>query len=453
MVARAGERRRLDVGQTQFAAGPAEPLELLRAPTSGPPGGGRRSAAGTGPTVAMDTPTDRRSARVETTSSSRLAQPDHEARLHGQAGVGRPGQHRQAAGVAGRGPHRPLQAGHGLDVVVEDVGTGVEDRVRAPRRRPCSPRSAARPWCRAGGPGWPRPWRPGPRRRRRPGRRGPRRSPRRGRAPSAPPPRPPVPARRGRGGAGARVSTRQKPQARVQREPLTMKVAVPSAQHSKMLGQPASSHTVTRPRSWTVRPRPRNSAPMRAGTRSHGRLAGAEGQARLRVDPGLAEAAQRAVARRKEPAAVGRAPADDGLAVVAGGRPTPRARRTTTRLARARSIGDRQPLGGAATSPGRSMPQGTMWPNMDRSQSTLTATPCSVRRRSPGAQRAHPHRRHLAEPAVDGPQPDARIPGVAPEAALRRPDPQAAQRVDDQLLEEVDVGRPGAGPSATSTTG
>ena len=46
--------------------------------------------------------------------------------------------------------------------------------------------------------------------------------------------------------SGWRVSTRQNPQARVQRSPLIMKVAVPSAQHSKMFGQPASSHTVTR---------------------------------------------------------------------------------------------------------------------------------------------------------------------------------------------------------------
>ena len=36
----------------------------------------------------------------------------------------------------------------------------------------------------------------------------------------------------GSSGSGWRVSTWQKPQARVQREPLIMKVAVPSAQHS-----------------------------------------------------------------------------------------------------------------------------------------------------------------------------------------------------------------------------
>ena len=47
--------------------------------------------------------------------------------------------------------------------------------------------------------------------------------------------RPPRATRAGSPGSGAsglRVSTRQKPHARVQRSPLIMKVAVPSAQHS-----------------------------------------------------------------------------------------------------------------------------------------------------------------------------------------------------------------------------
>ena len=60
---------------------------------------------------------------------------------------------------------------------------------------------------------------------------------------------------------GLRVSTRQKPQARVQRSPSTMNVAVPSAQHSDRLGQPASSQTVTRPRSRTARFSARTSSP------------------------------------------------------------------------------------------------------------------------------------------------------------------------------------------------
>ena len=72
---------------------------------------------------------------------------------------------------------------------------------------------------------------------------------------------------------GRDVSTRQKRQARVHWSPLTMKVAVPSAQHSKMLGQPASSHTVTRSRLRMVRLTSRKPAPRSALTRSHVRLA------------------------------------------------------------------------------------------------------------------------------------------------------------------------------------
>ena len=40
------------------------------------------------------------------------------------------------------------------------------------------------------------------------------------------------------------MSTAQKRQPRVQVPPITMKVAVPPPQHSPMLGQRASSHTV-----------------------------------------------------------------------------------------------------------------------------------------------------------------------------------------------------------------
>ena len=46
---------------------------------------------------------------------------------------------------------------------------------------------------------------------------------------------------------GMPVRTLQKAQARVQVSPMIMKVACFFAQHSPILGQPASSHTVTRP--------------------------------------------------------------------------------------------------------------------------------------------------------------------------------------------------------------
>ena len=47
---------------------------------------------------------------------------------------------------------------------------------------------------------------------------------------------------------GFLVSIKQKPQALVQRSPKAIKVAVPWFQHSKMLGQPASSQTVVKSR-------------------------------------------------------------------------------------------------------------------------------------------------------------------------------------------------------------
>ncbi len=51
----------------------------------------------------------------------------------------------------------------------------------------------------------------------------------------------------GSSGSGRPVATLQKAQARVQTSPMIMKVACLTDQHSPMLGQAASSHTVTRP--------------------------------------------------------------------------------------------------------------------------------------------------------------------------------------------------------------
>ncbi len=49
------------------------------------------------------------------------------------------------------------------------------------------------------------------------------------------------------------VFTLQKAQARVQVSPMIMKVACFFSQHSPTFGQPASSHTVTSPFSFTIR--------------------------------------------------------------------------------------------------------------------------------------------------------------------------------------------------------
>ena len=91
---------------------------------------------------------------------------------------------------------------------------------------------------------------------------------------------------------GLRVSTRQKPQARVQRSPSTMNVAVPSAQHSERFGHPASSHTVTRSSSRSVRLSVNTSGPSFTFGRSHSGL-------RLSIDrPSATPAAARRDTRR-----------------------------------------------------------------------------------------------------------------------------------------------------------
>ena len=81
-----------------------------------------------------------------------LAHADDQPRLRRQPGRLGPGEHRQAAGVAGRRPHRSLQAGHRLDVVVEHVrphreqqvervavATGIGHQRLDPRRRAAAP--------------------------------------------------------------------------------------------------------------------------------------------------------------------------------------------------------------------------------------------------------------------------------------------------------------------------
>ncbi len=177
-----------------------------------------------------------------------LAHAEDQAGLGEEPGLLGPAQDRQAAGVGRGGPYRPLEAGDGLEVVVEHLGTGGEDRRQRrvvalavrdedldgrPRAAPangldgggeraCTPvGKVVTGDCRDHGVG---------------------------QAQARPSPRPPARAPPGRrvGGGGCRRGRSRRPV--VQRSPLIMKVAVPSAQHSKMLGQPASSHTVTRSR-------------------------------------------------------------------------------------------------------------------------------------------------------------------------------------------------------------
>ena len=125
-----------------------------------------------------------------------LAEADHEPGLGHEAGGLGPGEHRQAAGVAGRRAHGPLQPGDRLDVVVEHIGADREQR--RPGRRRCRGRrrstSRLAPADAAGGSPR-RTRRRGPSHRRR-GRHGRPSSARRDRGPSGRSPRPPAPARR-----------------------------------------------------------------------------------------------------------------------------------------------------------------------------------------------------------------------------------------------------------------
>ena len=210
----------------------------------------------------MSTPMPARSASAPSHLGLRLAHAQDEPGLGGEPGRLGPGQDGQAPGVAGRWAHRPLQASHGLQVVVEDVRRDGEQHVERGRVALGVADERLDRSCRAGAAGWPPPSRPPAPGRRRAGRPGPPWSARRGSRPR----RSTASATRSGSEAstasGLRVSIRQKPQARVQRSPSTMNVAVPSAQHSDRFGQPASSQTVTRSSSRTARLRARTSSPV-----------------------------------------------------------------------------------------------------------------------------------------------------------------------------------------------
>ena len=304
------------------------------------------------------------------------------------------------------------------------------DGVRRRGRR----RSASRPACPAGVRGSPRRTpRRGPCRRRR-GRRGRPSSARRGRGPCGRSPRRRARARRPPAPRGLRVSTRQNPHARVQRSPSTMNVAVPSAQHSDRFGQPASSHTVTRPRSRIgllqrqhlrpvvhLRPQPLRLAGLDRQPRRHAgrgeprrqphRLAGtgATGEQRQVVDAGAATRRPGARPRR-----------------------CPTARRRAGRRRRRRRASARRRPPRRATSPGgrRCRTPRCARAGSVMSVATLRAKPCIVRprlRRTPMAQILRGF----------GPSASTHTPGYSVEPAGR--DAERRQRVDDELLDVAHV--------------
>ena len=202
VVARPGQRRGLRRGRSPWPRPARRRTRTPRASTTGPPGGARRA----GPQVLAEGHDVDPDGPEVGQGGQHLVLPlphaEDDARLGGEPGVRGPGQHGEAAGVAGRRPDRPLQPGHRLEVVVEHVGPGVEDGVE---RRPVAlavARSAPRPRCRGSAAGRRRWWR------RRPG------APVGqvvaghagdhgvGQAHAAPPPRPPARARRDRAAAG-----------------------------------------------------------------------------------------------------------------------------------------------------------------------------------------------------------------------------------------------------------
>ena len=134
VVAGPGEGRGLDVADAHRLADPLELVELLgRHPT------GHRHVVGGRPQVLARASRCRcrcraRSASAPATSSSVSPMPRIRPLLVVRPARLGPGQHGQAAGVVGRRAHGPLQAGHGLHVVVQHVGPGVEDGVEGVAR-------------------------------------------------------------------------------------------------------------------------------------------------------------------------------------------------------------------------------------------------------------------------------------------------------------------------------
>ena len=189
--------------------------------------------------------------------------------------------------------------------------------------------------------------------------------------------------------SGRLVSMRQKPHALVQRSPLIMNVAVPSAQHSNMFGQPASSQTVTRESSRIVERSLTISGPIRACALAHSGL-------RAEMDTPWAGSTPASTSRRSSAL-----PARGAPSVTAAGEPelgrtgpghhdescrsitapgaSPGARRTIASTASL--MVTFRPSAAIEVTPRSVSPQGTMLPNIERSGSTFRANPCIDRPR------------------------------------------------------------------------
>ena len=266
-------------------------------------------------------------------------------------------------------------------------------------------------------------------------------------------------------GPGRRVSTRQNPQARVQRSPRIMKVAVPSFQHSEMLGQPASSHTVTSSRSRSVDRISRNVGPVLSGTRIHSGLRDRYGTESVSSPPCSRACAIRPSRRGAVPSPsltgapapfepLGAAAPSTGTAAAWAWRVnwamSPGAVRKATSARSTRPWGahtseprlahevhdlphrDVDPLGRERRDPQAGDPAG-------HDPTEPAEVGIHVEREAvhgPGPRQPHPDGRDLAGPHPFGLDPHA---GVAVEAPGR--EAQIGQHVDQQLLHAAHVGR------------
>ena len=180
----------------------------------------------------------------------------------------------------------------------------------------------------------------------------------------------------GSSGPGRRVSTRQKPHARVHRSPLIMKVAVPSFQHSKTFGQPASSHTVTRSLLRINAFKRRYSGPVSRGTRIHAGLRPTGG-----TSPGPAPRLNGARSLLGPPSGSPSLPPDRATSARSTGPAAHRSDARATTRSTTSSIGTSIPSAASDVTPYSLIPQGTIRAKWSRSGATLRAKPCMVRLR------------------------------------------------------------------------
>ena len=358
----------------------------------------------------------------------------------------------EAAGVPGRRSHRPLQTGHRLDVVVEHVGPSVEDGAERP-----AVAFAVRDQHLDGGA-------------RRIGRRigrdglgegagatvgqvvtGDAGDHRVGETHPCHGLAPPAPARRRRAGADGAVSTWQKPQARVQREPLIMKVAVPVGpalvdvgaagllahgdqieiaqvvlEAEVVVAHPGLDPQPRRLARRTGPARAPGSTPERAGAAGRGRRLAADGDRDRTVD--------RHRLGRTAPARLGHP--------LARPRPDPTPAAAAAITASTTSVMVTSKPSAASEVTGLSaIPHGTMWPNIERSVWTLRANPWVVRPRDVRTPMAQILRGPASGPGAVASRPTQTpgYPGSRPTVGGR--EPERDQRVDDHLLDLADVSR------------